>query len=159
MATDAGRNAMRVGLRFVAAAIGLLGLAFVIGGGWLLMLRGSPYYLFAGIGLGISAWLLLRGRASGAWWFWAVLAATFAWTWWESGSNYWRWVPRLGLMVALMLTSFSAMTLFMPFAAGVWKTAEAAPWQSATIANFAQPMSAAVEAFHGTEVLNQIRSQ
>ncbi len=65
----------------------------------------------------------------------------------------------LGLMVALMLTSFSAMTLFMPFSAGVWKTAEAAPWQSATIANFAQPMSAAVGAFHGTEVLNQIRSQ
>ena len=115
MATDAGRNAMRVGLRFVAAAIGLLGLAFVIGGGWLLMLRGSPYYLFAGIGLGISAWLLLRGRASGAWWFWAVLAATFAWTWWESGSNYWRWVPRLGLMVALGI----ALALVQPALPGM----------------------------------------
>ena len=65
----------------------------------------------------------------------------------------------LGVLVALMLTSFSAMTLFMPFAAGVWKTAEASPWQSATIANFAQPMSAVLEAFHGLEVLNQIRSQ
>ena len=65
----------------------------------------------------------------------------------------------LGLMVALMLTSFSAMTLFIPCAAGVWKTADAAPWQSSVIANFAQPMSAAVTAFHGSEVLNQIRSQ
>jgi hypothetical protein len=65
----------------------------------------------------------------------------------------------LGLVVAMMLTSFSAMTLFMPFAAGVWKAAEAAPWQSQTIARFAVPMSSAVTAFYGDEVLNQIRSQ
>lgn len=65
----------------------------------------------------------------------------------------------LGLCVAFMLTSFSALTLYMPFAAGVWKTAEAAPWQNQTIQTFASPMSSAVTAFHGPEALQQITTQ
>jgi hypothetical protein len=65
----------------------------------------------------------------------------------------------LGLCVAYMLTSFSALTLYMPFAAGVWKTAEAAPWQNQTIQTFASPMSSAVVAFHGQEALQQITTQ
>lgn len=91
----------RFALKLTAAAVGLLGLAFVMGGVWLAVLGGSLYYVIAGVGLCVSAWLLWHGRPAGAWWFWAVLAGTFAWTWWESGANFWRWVPRLGLMVAL----------------------------------------------------------
>ena len=65
----------------------------------------------------------------------------------------------LGLVVAWMLTSFSALTLFMPFAAGVWNTAEAAPWQTKTIQTFATPISSAVKAFHGDDALNRIISK
>jgi hypothetical protein len=65
----------------------------------------------------------------------------------------------LGLVVALMLTSFAALTLYMPFAAGVWKTAEAAPWQTQTIQSFASPMSMAITAFHGDDALKQVTSQ
>lgn len=65
----------------------------------------------------------------------------------------------LGLVVAFMLTSFASLMLYMPFAAGVWKTAEAAPWQTKTFETFAIPMSLAVTAFHGPEALQQITTQ
>ncbi|MCE4509587.1 PQQ-binding-like beta-propeller repeat protein, partial [Xanthomonas hortorum pv. vitians] len=29
------------------------------------------------------------------------MVASLLWTWWESGSDYWRWVPRAGLIVGL----------------------------------------------------------
>ena len=65
----------------------------------------------------------------------------------------------LGLVVALMLTSFASLTLYMPFSAGVWKTAEAAPWQTQTLQMFASPMSLAITAFHGPEAFVQVTTQ
>ena len=79
----------------------LLALVFVAGGGWLAALGGSWYYLLAGIGLLLSGIWLWRGRTAGATTFFIVFAATLLWTWWESGSQYWRWVPRLGLLTVL----------------------------------------------------------
>ena len=85
----------------LGVVIALLGLTLAIGGGLLLAAGGSWYYLPAGIGLLVSGVLLALGRGSGAWWYWAVLVGTVAWTAWESGLDYWRWVPRLGLLVGL----------------------------------------------------------
>jgi hypothetical protein len=62
----------------------------------------------------------------------------------------------VGLVVSLMLTSFSAMMLYVPFAAGVWKVAEAAPWQTQTIQQFAGPMSLTITAFHGPELTRRV---
>jgi hypothetical protein len=62
----------------------------------------------------------------------------------------------LGLVVSLMLTSFSAMMLYVPFATGVWKTAEAAPWQTQTIQSFAGPMTSTIIAFYGADVSRRI---
>lgn len=90
-------------LRLFALVLGMFALALAIGGGWLLALGGSWYYLPAGVLLLASTVLLWRGRRSGATLFWLALAGTFAWTAWESGGDYWRWVPRLGLMVAFAL--------------------------------------------------------
>ena len=56
-----------------------------------------------------------------------------------------------GLVVSLML--------FIPFAAGVWKTGDAPGWQTQTIQSFASPMSSAITAFHGESALRQITSQ
>ncbi|HBK46753.1 MAG TPA: membrane-bound PQQ-dependent dehydrogenase, glucose/quinate/shikimate family [Xanthomonadaceae bacterium] len=81
----------------------LLGLVLLAGGGWLAALGGSWYYLLAGIGLAVSGVQLVRGRNSGAGWFALVFVGTLLWTWWESGANYWRWVPRLGLVTVLGL--------------------------------------------------------
>jgi len=102
-------------LKMLVAAIALLGAIFLAGGAWLLWLGGSAYYLIAGIGLLASAILLLRERASGAWCFWLVLLGTVLWTWWESGADYWRWVPRLGLMLVLGI----AVALVQPWLPGM----------------------------------------
>ena len=88
-------------LAALALVILLLGAVLTAGGAWLASLGGSWYYVLAGIGLLIAGVQLWRGRYSGALWFALVLAGTMLWTWWESGGNYWRWVPRLGLMVGL----------------------------------------------------------
>jgi quinoprotein glucose dehydrogenase len=88
-------------LGLLGLLIALLGLVLAIGGAILAGAGGSWYYLLAGIGLLVSGLLLLFGRAAGAWWYWGVLAATVCWSAWESGLDYWRWVPRLGLLVVL----------------------------------------------------------
>ncbi len=81
----------------------LVVLGLVIGGlgGWLLCLGGSAYYAIAGLGLLASGTLLFGNRRSGALLYALVFVGTLLWTWWESGSDYWRWVPRLGLVTAL----------------------------------------------------------
>ncbi|SFR80074.1 quinoprotein glucose dehydrogenase [Stenotrophomonas maltophilia] len=78
-------------------------LGLVIGGlgAWLLQLGGSAYYLIAGCGLLASGVLLWLNRRSGALLYALVFVGTLLWTGWESGSDYWRWVPRLGLVTAL----------------------------------------------------------
>ena len=80
--------------------IALVGLALAIGGGWLITLGGSWYYLLAGLGMLASGVQLIRARSSGFWWYALVFAGTLLWTIWESGSDYWRWVPRMGLVTA-----------------------------------------------------------
>ena len=79
----------------------LLGVVLAVGGAYLASLGGSWYYVLAGVGLVISGVQLVRGRVSGAWWFAAVFVGTLGWTIWESGLSYWRWIPRLGLVVVL----------------------------------------------------------
>jgi quinoprotein glucose dehydrogenase len=80
--------------------IALVGLALAAGGGWLITLGGSWYYLLAGLGMLASGVQLIRARSSGFWWYVLVFAGTLLWTIWESGSDYWRWVPRMGLVTA-----------------------------------------------------------
>ena len=73
----------------------LLGVPLLVGGGWLIGLGGSAYYLLAGAGLVVSGWLLFRLRPMGAWIYTGVFIATFAWALWEVGLNGWALVPRL----------------------------------------------------------------
>lgn len=78
-------------------------LGLVIGGlgAWLFQLGGSAYYLIAGCGLLASGILLWLNRRSGGLLYALVFVGTLLWTGWESGSDYWRWVPRLGMVTAL----------------------------------------------------------
>src|SRR3546814_9934673 len=63
---------------------------------WLGARGGSWYSAIAGIVMMWSGVLLVARHRAGAWLYWLVLAGTAAWTAWESGFDYWRWVPRLG---------------------------------------------------------------
>jgi glucose dehydrogenase len=53
----------------------LIGLYLTVGGGWLLALGGSPYYLVSGVVLILSGALLFRGSAMALWLYTAVLLA------------------------------------------------------------------------------------
>nr|WP_245149940.1 hypothetical protein [Xanthomonas axonopodis] len=88
-------------LATLGGVIALLGAVLLAGGVWLAALGGSWYYAPAGAAMLVAGVLLFRGRNAGAWWFAGVVAVSLLWTWWESGSDYWRWVPRLGLIVGL----------------------------------------------------------
>ncbi|TWI05908.1 quinoprotein glucose dehydrogenase [Luteimonas cucumeris] len=101
MSSTPARRPSRWPLILLGIVTALLGLALAVGGAWLLILGGSWYYLPAGIGLLVAGVQLARDRMSGAWWFAAVFVGTLLWTAWESGLDYWRWVPRFGLIVAL----------------------------------------------------------
>ncbi|WP_303635978.1 membrane-bound PQQ-dependent dehydrogenase, glucose/quinate/shikimate family [Stenotrophomonas tuberculopleuritidis] len=95
----------------------LLVLGPVIGGlgAWLGNLGGSWYYAIAGLGMLLSGGLLWANRRSGAGVYALVFVGTLLWTWWESGSDYWRWVPRLGLVTALgIVLALLAPTLQAP---------------------------------------------
>lgn len=96
----AGRDPL---LLLFGGLIGLVGVLLAAGGGWLAVLGGSWYYLIAGVGLLISGVLLARRRRSGAGWFAAVFVGTLIWAAWESGLNYWRWIPRLDVVLILAI--------------------------------------------------------
>ncbi|QNH13126.1 membrane-bound PQQ-dependent dehydrogenase, glucose/quinate/shikimate family [Xanthomonas sp. SI] len=107
-------------LLLLGGACALIGLVLAAGGAWLLALGGSWYYLFGGLGLLLSGVLLARGRRSGALWFAATFALSLLWAAWESGADYWRWVPRMGLMVFLgLLLALALPRLDRPFSRSV----------------------------------------
>lgn len=79
----------------------LVGLALFAGGARLLMLGGSVYYLLSGMAIAVSAVLLWRGRAEGAWAYGAMYLATLIWSLWEVGFTFWGLLPRLALLTLL----------------------------------------------------------
>ncbi|MGH8168723.1 MAG: membrane-bound PQQ-dependent dehydrogenase, glucose/quinate/shikimate family, partial [Woeseiaceae bacterium] len=109
MAIRLENQTSRTTLPVFGTVVALLGLPLALGGGWLAALGGSWYYLLAGAGLLITGTQLVRGRYSGAWWFALVFLGTLAWTIAEAGLDYWRWIPRFGLIV--VLASFLSLRL------------------------------------------------
>jgi quinoprotein glucose dehydrogenase len=81
----------------------LLALPLVVGGGYLLALGGSAYYVIAGLVLLVCAMLLWQGKRSGAQLYWLLFAGTLAWSFWEVGLDAWALLPRLLLFVVLAL--------------------------------------------------------
>lgn len=97
MNTVAASSSMRI---FPVLQI-VLAIIFIIGGGQLLSLGGSPYYLIAGIALIASAVLLWRSKPSGAWLFGLVLIATAVWAFFEVGFDFWALQSRLLLLTVM----------------------------------------------------------
>jgi quinoprotein glucose dehydrogenase len=96
--------------KWPAIIVGLLlliaGLALAIGGGKLISLGGSAYYLIAGLSV-IACGVLFALRRGAALWLYAlILVATLIWALWEVGLDWWQLVPRvaiLGLIGILLL--------------------------------------------------------
>lgn len=86
--------------RLFALVLGLMGAGLLAGGIWLLLLKGSPYYLLAGAAYLWAAWRVWRGRG-GAWIVAVVAVLTLVWALWESGMDYWALFPRVMAPLAL----------------------------------------------------------
>lgn len=79
----------------VAVLIVVFGLPIFAGGIWLAVLGGSWYYIFAGLGLLITAFFLFRRSMLAVWVYLLTFAGTVAWALWEAGLDGWAQVPRL----------------------------------------------------------------
>jgi len=90
-------------LTLTAALIAIIGLVLTGGGGWLLSLGGSPYYLVTGIAFLATAVLLFRRSAAALWLYALIVLGSLAWAIWEVGFDWWQLGPRGGVIVLVGL--------------------------------------------------------
>ena len=81
-------NIFAIALFFIAALL-------VLGGLQLLVLGGSVYYVFAGLAVGYSAYLLWNKRHLALLIYGIFFLLTVAWAFLESGTNLWALAPRI----------------------------------------------------------------
>ena len=98
MAASRSRDVL---LFLIGAVVALFGVAFTIGGGWLVSVGGTWYYLLAGLAMIVSGLLLITGRRAGVGIYVLVFIGTLLWTLWEAGGNYWGWIPRMDVVIGL----------------------------------------------------------
>lgn len=90
-------------LTLTAALIAIIGLVLTGGGGWLLSLGGSPYYLITGLAFLVTAVLLLRRSGAALWLYALVILGSLGWAIWEVGFDWWQLGPRGGVIVLIGL--------------------------------------------------------
>ncbi len=101
----AGSKWLLVGL---GVLIALIGLGLAGGGGYLVSLGGSGYFLLMGLAMLVSGLLIARRNPRGAWLYGVALVLTAIWAVWDTGLEYWPLVSRvltfavIGLVVALV---------------------------------------------------------
>ena len=106
----------------LAFFMAIIGIVLAIGGAWLLILGGSPYYLIAGLALLASAWFLFKGRLLGGWIYVGLFILSAIWGFSESRGNAWAMIPWLvAPLVILILVLLVMPTLTR--AANRWKLA------------------------------------
>ena len=80
----------------IGLLLGLISLWLAVGGGWLLSLGGSAYYLIAGLGCLLSAFLYFTRRVLWAFALYLVVfAGTCIWALAEVGMDFWQLLPRV----------------------------------------------------------------
>ncbi|WMT91181.1 PQQ-binding-like beta-propeller repeat protein [Pelagibacterium sp. H642] len=79
----------------IGAIVLIFGLPIFGGGIWLAALGGSWYYIFAGLGLLLTAFFLFRRSMLAVWVYLVTFIGTVAWAIWEVGLDGWAQVPRL----------------------------------------------------------------
>ncbi|PYY68991.1 membrane-bound PQQ-dependent dehydrogenase, glucose/quinate/shikimate family, partial [Pseudomonas jessenii] len=88
--------------------IALIGLGLAGGGGYLIALGGSGYFLLMGLAMLVSGLMIARRKPLGARLYGVALVLTAIWAVWDAGLEYWPLVSRvltfavIGLVVALI---------------------------------------------------------
>ncbi|MFD1253753.1 Glycerol dehydrogenase large subunit precursor [Devosia equisanguinis] len=96
----------------VAVLLIAFGAPIAAGGLYLITLGGSWYYLPAGIGLLLTAFLLIRQDRTAIGVYLLTYIGTLAWAFWEAGFNGWAQVPRLvapSVVLLLVLSTWPAL--------------------------------------------------
>ncbi|KAA5923934.1 glucose/quinate/shikimate family membrane-bound PQQ-dependent dehydrogenase [Pantoea sp. Bo_2] len=108
MAETSSRSGKGLGIASVLLGLVLLatGLFFAIGGGKLVALGGSGYFLIAGIVTVLSAIQFFRRKSSAVILFLMVFVGTLIWSLFDAGLEFWPLVSRLMLPAGLMLLAF-----------------------------------------------------
>ena len=89
-------------VRGVTGLVLVIASAFLlVGGAWLASLSGSLYYVIAGAGLALVAFLVWRRRPIALPLYALFLFATLAWAVAESGFDFWALAPRLDFVVLM----------------------------------------------------------
>jgi membrane-bound PQQ-dependent dehydrogenase, glucose/quinate/shikimate family len=108
MAENSARPGKGLSLWSVLFGLVLLaiGLFFAIGGGKLVALGGSWYFLIAGIVMLLSAIQFFRRKSSAVMLFILVFAGTLIWALYDAGWQFWPLVLRLMVPAGLMVLAF-----------------------------------------------------
>jgi len=92
-----------IALRLYAILLAICSIPLIFGGGELIALRGTVYYLVAGVLLATAAVLLWRRSRWGLWVYCILILITLGWTLWETGLDQWAMIPRLAFLSLLGL--------------------------------------------------------
>ncbi|MGV1949779.1 glucose/quinate/shikimate family membrane-bound PQQ-dependent dehydrogenase [Agrobacterium vitis] len=84
-----------------AVVFAVIGLALGGGGGYLLSLGGSPFYLVAGLAFILVALLLVMRKAAALWIYGLFILGCLGWAIWEVGFDWWQLGTRGGLVIVL----------------------------------------------------------
>ncbi|MGV2128395.1 glucose/quinate/shikimate family membrane-bound PQQ-dependent dehydrogenase [Agrobacterium vitis] len=84
-----------------AVVFAVIGLALGGGGGYLLSLGGSPFYLIAGLAFILVALLLVMRKAAAIWIYGLFILGCLGWAIWEVGFDWWQLGTRGGLVIVL----------------------------------------------------------
>ena len=90
----------------LALVLTLIAAVLIGGGGYLISIGGSAYYVLAGIAVGLSAYWAARGDARGRRTYGAMLIGTLLWSLWESGVDPWALQARLFAPLVLSVWVF-----------------------------------------------------
>ncbi len=74
-----------------------MAVALGAGGGWLLALGGSAYYVLAALALAAVALAYWRRSALSLWLYAVWMIATLGWSLWEAGTDFWALAPRVDI--------------------------------------------------------------
>ncbi|MBX9457649.1 MAG: glucose/quinate/shikimate family membrane-bound PQQ-dependent dehydrogenase [Rhizobium sp.] len=88
-------------LSITAVVLALMGAGLAAAGAYLIVLGGSAYYLLAGAGFLVTAFLLARRRRLALPVFGVVVLLSLAWAIWEVGFDWWQLGPRGGIIVLI----------------------------------------------------------
>ncbi|WP_203561174.1 hypothetical protein [Jiella pacifica] len=97
----------------LALVLVLFGLPIFGGGAYLISLGGSWYYLFAGLGLLLTAWFLVKASILAVWVYLATFVFTLVWAFWEKGFDWWAQVPRLVAPTVILVLVLAAIPVLI----------------------------------------------